>query len=119
MVEDSTPPSFLPVGVTQYSDQKQPRGFYTSGSQPIPEGSQGRNLSRDLEQKPRFAALLSGSCLAFLHNPRPPCPGNEAAQVGWTLLHQLTIKTVLTDKPTDQLDKDNSSIKSLHVTPGY
>lgn len=70
---------------------------YTSRSQSINEGGQGQNPSKNLKKLCRKCCLLCGSglCLAsFLTCPNTIFKGMVTPTVGYTLLSQLTIKTV-------------------------
>lgn len=83
---------FLLVAVIKYSGQKQHREgkglvfcLHFQVTDHIIVGSQGRNSSRNLKQKPwknTDCWLLSRFILSFLILPRTICPGNDATHSG-------------------------------------
>lgn len=67
---------------------------YASKSQSIIKGHQGKSHEKRCLLARPLAYMLAGSCLAsFTLHPRTNCLGMVLPTPGWTLLHQLVIKT--------------------------
>lgn len=66
-----------------------------------------------------LADLLTDPCLAsLLIQLKATCLGNGATYSGSALLHQLSIKVILTDMPTGLSDLDNPSTKTGSLEKG-
>lgn len=97
------------VAMIKHSDQKQFRGgknlFDLHFQVRIHRWKKsGQKLNQDLKQTPwrsaaQLTALLPGShSSTLLIQPSPVFPGMETSTVGWTLLYQLAIKKMFSQR---------------------